>query len=42
MHVKESADIFVVKDQISLLNFVVDRLIVASLRLSLSCQKAAN
>lgn len=42
MHVKESVDIFVVKDRISLLNFAVDRLIVASLRLSLSFQKAAN
>lgn len=42
MHVKESVDISVVKDQISLLNFVVDRLIVASLRPSLSFQEAAN
>lgn len=42
MHVKESVDISVVKDQIPLLNFAVDRLIVASLRPSLSFQEAAN
>jgi len=40
--VKESVDIFVVKDQIPLWNFAVDRLIVASLRLPLSFQKAAS